>query len=299
MRKKISDVKRRILFSVFLVLSSLFFLGVSYSQVSNLLARMTQAFKTRQVRQFQDYIFPSYEFVMKYQNGKEDSWGYNFEHAYDLGLTDERGLVSQAYLDHQQTYRNMMESYLNRTLKLVAFDQELSDSPLARYFRRTVSRVADTETYYHSLSHLAVPYLYVRNNLHIEHLSREEVGFLKHAKDKSQAEQDQFVKETLRRVIDEIPSMKKLAHTNYYSTGAKPFLYKDSLVLFIDYVDPEDEERINPDHADRHFWQWVEYEHALARTIRSYEIQFSQELGFRVQIHNPSLPYIDEDGKEY
>ena len=234
------------------------------------------------VTQFNRYVFPDNQVT------------FDYKQAYDLGLNDEKDQVTDTYLQYQTRYRQYLESYLNRTLDFAGLQNELKDNQLTNYFRMSIEKVDDTESYYHSLSHLSVPYLYIRNNLYIEQLTQEEANVLKSLNKRSEKEQDEFVKATVAKVLAIGGDTSNSNHIQYFSGSAYSPIQKNALVLFVDYVDPENY-REDPYFSDAQTQKRNQDEKNYVQVITRYEDVYSKQLGIPVQLYNYELTYKDRD----
>ncbi|MDR1687866.1 MAG: hypothetical protein LBS21_04555 [Clostridiales bacterium] len=98
--------------------------------------------------------------------------------SYDIELAKEKGLCpdskfDEKYLKMQALYREELEKFLNGKLNLGKYDNLLSDSDL-----RFITVAEDEKSFYQKYSTFGFKYIYLRNNLPIERLSKEELKIL-------------------------------------------------------------------------------------------------------------------------
>lgn len=115
---------------------------------------------------------------------------YNYELCRDKGLTDQDGL-GRYYLCMQAVYRANLDAYLLEVLDLGALDEELKNSSLG-----FVSRKPANKNLYERESTMGLEFIYLRNNLYIEYLERDQLKLL-----------DTQLKEGTEAVTDELKRM--------------------------------------------------------------------------------------------
>ena len=94
----------------------------------------------------------------------------------------------------QKKYRSALELYLDKLVHLREVEQSILESGIK------VPKITDLEyNFYHQSEILKSGYLFVRNNIHIERLSQEDIKYLK----ESLVLDEQFIAKTLQTVIFE------------------------------------------------------------------------------------------------
>ena len=98
--------------------------------------------------------------------------------SYNMTLAKEKGLCGKSgyntnYLMMQALYRKGLEDYLLKSSSLREFDMMLSDSE-----QRVIPKPADHMTFYQKYSTFGLTYIYLRNNLPIERLGKEDLHIL-------------------------------------------------------------------------------------------------------------------------
>ncbi|MDF9824221.1 hypothetical protein M2475_000579 [Breznakia sp. PF5-3] len=112
----------------------------------------------------------------------KESTVHYYPKTYDIELAKEKGLISEDldtlseyYLEVQGLYRIVLEDKLKRELDLGNFEKKLEE--LDTYFQPYLGKVDKYEGY-QQFTTMDLPYLFLRNNLHIENLSDEDLELL-------------------------------------------------------------------------------------------------------------------------
>ncbi|MGL4697377.1 hypothetical protein [Enterococcus larvae] len=157
---------------------------------------------------------------------------------YDIELAETKGLAENGHLsetfDQVYTmYRKVFENYLIGQLDISDFDQKLQDSSLG------YSPVEESEqTIYQKDSSLDTTYIYLRNNLHIERLSTEELEIFRNLKgDPEFLENDKLkaiVESSYPKVIPLYDREDKELETSYDPSG-NPSVLNRALVFEVAY----------------------------------------------------------------
>ena len=151
-----------------------------------------------------------------------------------LTKTDE---FNEKYLYLQALYRANLESYLLEVLDLQETDEFLKSSEL-----EFVTKKEEEKDVYERYSTMDLTFIYLRNNLHIEYLTKEEIALLeKHlmeGKEVIDEEVKEMVKETYPIII-KVRSpwydyQEDLEFRASYSQGEEPDIPNTALVIAID-----------------------------------------------------------------
>lgn len=97
---------------------------------------------------------------------------------YDIKLAVKKGLCTgmefgDKYLNMQALYRKALEQYLSELLNLQIYDNMLTDSEL-----RFIPIDKERESLYQKYSTFGYKYVYLRNNLPIEYLDKQDLSIL-------------------------------------------------------------------------------------------------------------------------
>lgn len=123
---------------------------------------------------------------------------YNHELGKEKGLLDEDGL-NQRYLCMQAVYRANLDAYLLERLDVRDLDEELMNSGLG-----FASRKGGDQNLYEKESTMGLTFIYLRNNLYIEYLGKDQLDLLAHAVEEGVPVTDEMksmVEDTYREVI--------------------------------------------------------------------------------------------------
>lgn len=155
----------------------------------------------------------------------------------NMKLAQEKGLVTDnklnsKYFNIQKNYKVLFEKYIAETLDLKKYDDLLANSDL-----KIDSCMPYRMDYYQKNSTLDLKYIYIKNNLHIEKLAKEDLDSLELGNDEELLKK--IVKKTYSDVIkinylneEEIKGNFK---TQYFEGFDSPntIFNNDSLVLII------------------------------------------------------------------
>lgn len=155
----------------------------------------------------------------------------------NLKLAEEKGLVTDnklnsRYFNIQKNYKIIFEKYIAETLNLKKYDDLLANSNL-----KIDSCVPYRMDYYQKNSTLNLKYIYIKNNLHIEKLAKEDLDSLEKANDEELLKD--IVKKTYPDVIKinylDDKEIKGKFKTQYFEGFDSPntVFNNDSLVLII------------------------------------------------------------------
>lgn len=112
---------------------------------------------------------------------------------------DSMSLESQEnYLKLYKLYNNLLVQYLIKKYDLNLYDKMIQNSK--RNFKKVDTKDMDIYQY---TSSKYLNYLYIRNNIYIEKLSKEELLYLSSAKELLDSNNEQFIEKTYKKVIFE------------------------------------------------------------------------------------------------
>ncbi len=159
---------------------------------------------------------------------------YNHKLAMEKGLTDEDRL-SNYYLCMQAVYRANLEAYLLEVLDIKKLDEELKDNELG-----FTSHKPENKNLYEKESMMELEFIYLRNNLCIEYLDKEQLKLLdyqlKEEREAVTSELKSMVSETYPEIIKvrDLEGGKEQRSFLYSEIqGGKPKIPNQALVLEI------------------------------------------------------------------
>lgn len=132
----------------------------------------------------------------------ENPYIYRYNHGLcrEKGLTKEEGRLGKHYLSMQAVYRANLDTYLLKMLDIKELDEELKGSGLG--FARPKP---EERNLYERCSSMGLDYIFLRNNLYIEYLEKEQLDMLerqlKTGKEAVTDEILEMVKGTYKEVI--------------------------------------------------------------------------------------------------
>ena len=118
----------------------------------------------------------------------------NFDLVREKGLGTET--LNEKYFEILNKYKSFFETYLKENLPLDYIDQNMKESELD--FRPIKDSKKD---FYQMTSTMNLTYIYLRNNLYIEKLSKEELQLLDSETEYNDKVKD-FIKNTYKKVIN-------------------------------------------------------------------------------------------------
>ncbi len=149
----------------------------------------------------------------------------NYNYFNELGDKEE-------YLKEYVFYNNMFLKYLIKNTSLKQIDNEIGDS---RKFKHQILGVSEGyQDLYQYLCNEELTFFYIRNNIYIEALSKEEKDFLdSKIGSEYNDEIESFIKNTFKKVIfEDVNKDKSIIDINYGpSTSRNFFSSNDSLVI--------------------------------------------------------------------
>jgi hypothetical protein len=146
-------------------------------------------------------------------NSKSKEVSFHFyPYTYDLNKAKEKGLVderltelSEYYVELQEVYRVVLEAKLKDELSLVDFNEDIHT--LDKYYSPYTGEV-DVHEGYQSLSTMDLDYVFLRNNIHIENLSDEDIALLKSKVDVEDLLNDKELTDLVDRTFLEVLEVK-------------------------------------------------------------------------------------------
>lgn len=120
-----------------------------------------------------------------------------FPNSYDYNKIKELDIFEDYFLKLQIKYRNDFEQLLNGFVNFQSIDDTINSSI-------NIPTLDDsTYNFYHKYSLLNSKYVYLRNNIHIENLSREEIKVIEEAISNDKKIDTQFLMNTFKKVLYE------------------------------------------------------------------------------------------------
>lgn len=113
------------------------------------------------------------------------SHDFNFDEAYEKGISPSKDRVTEQYLDLQNKYNIVLGMYLKRQIPCISdFDKNLGGLYIKKVPKLKLTEVASVknnpvESYYQSLSSLDSNYIYLSSNIYVERLSKDDIKLLK------------------------------------------------------------------------------------------------------------------------
>lgn len=153
---------------------------------------------------------------------------------FDLTLARDKGIGSKrAYQKVYDNYSRLLSAYLNSLYSFSSLDEGLENKGLVP---------EDDLGYYLDSSQLGSKFLYLRNNIHVERLSEEDINYLKQDNIGTNDEEGlRIVKETCEEVL--AVRLRSAGDTKEYKTSyhdscrGDKFVPNTALVFFVEYVD--------------------------------------------------------------
>lgn len=149
----------------------------------------------------------------------------------------------EKYLELYSVYLSMLLKYLDYKCSLKFFDEIILNDEMKF---KAISE-ENMDLYQYSCSNL-LKYFYIRSNIYIERLSKEEIEFLKiqnlNFNDKNSYQIENFICNTLSKVIFETKDSNEIFYTNYGPDSKNFIKPNNALILgvrFDDYYIREDE----------------------------------------------------------
>ena len=218
----------------------------------------------------------------------------DLDKAYQFGLSDDKKNINDEYLEMQNAYRTVLFDYLNSQIDFTDFDKEISNLEVSKYFRllqKPLKEVDNCEDYFSTLSHLKSNYLYLRNHIFVERLSKDDFQILKDIKNGKvlkHQEQEEFVKRTFLQVLSyykDIKNPKAVVQYRQYSGAIKSNIEQSAILFSIEYREPSDYSDIayfSDDESEKRQKELLKYDELVLK----YENEFTEKLGVQVRIEN-------------
>ena len=169
---------------------------------------------------------------------------YDINLAVDKGLSDSHQGFGEEYLKIQAFYRKTLEQHLLDLLDLKHYDDILTENEL-----RFIPLADDDMSFYQKYSTLDLKFIYLRNNLPIERLSKEDLDTIRFFMNETKSDISE-----LNRLVGITYQGLILAHDDLesdvpvsYSNGGRNIAHNNALVLEIGHATEYDE---NDNFAD-------------------------------------------------
>ncbi len=211
--------------------------------------------------------FVNHRFIKKHEaiNG---CFTFDYEQAYLKGAGSSKTQVTREYIQLQDTYRDLLCEYLNSKLSLDLLNDELRANGFnTKYEFKYDHMESGIHKYFKDKSTLDSDYVYLRNMIFLEHLSKEDIELLKENKATIK-----MITRTYQNVIDQYYNKERKGYVCYLDSFTPMRTTSFDIVLFYDYnrEDENDPERLE----------------LLNGILAKYEVIFSEELGHPVVIIN-------------
>lgn len=187
-------------------------------------------------------------------NSKSKEVSFHFyPYTYDLDKAKEKGLVderltelSEYYVELQTIYRVVLEAKLKEELSLIEFNENIHT--LDKYYSPYTGEV-DVHEGYQSLSTMDLDYVFLRNNIHIENLSNEDIELLMSKIDTKEPLNDEDLIDLIDRTFLEVLEVKvygtdgekvkkdqKIPYNTHWSSccALEPELFTDTNAIVIE-----------------------------------------------------------------
>ena len=185
------------------------------------------------------------------------------------------------YLNEYSTYVNLFVKYLIKNTSLKKFDNDLEFYKIEKFGIESISE--KHQDLYQYLCNDELKYYYVRNNVYVERLSKEEKEYLDSIINNSDFKYDEkvnkFIKDTFKKVIYEDISEEtgKSVDLNFGpNTSYDFYASNDSLV-----IGARMEQGMHPDEPDDVFFSKKGF---FEREIRSLKTALERELDMNVSV---------------
>ena len=151
---------------------------------------------------------------------------------YDFSKMTEEQM--DYYLNLTSYYYHMLNKYVISKLGLQEYDDALKNSPF-----NFVATSEENMDLYQSLASDEMSYFYVRNNVYVERLTKEERRFLKARMEEANVELDDeminVLDETMPKVISESTNLEQQGMVNFGPLNKQYFAPSNSLVIGFRY----------------------------------------------------------------
>ncbi len=139
--------------------------------------------------------------------------------------------VQKEYMEFYNTYRKLFTEYMIDKLNLKEYDKKLAESELN--FIPTKEPQMDIYQYFSSPE---LKYFYIRNNLYLEHLTKQEAEVIKRRSKEENLKLDEetkkLIENTYQKVItEEVPNVEGKYRVSFGPLNGKFFANSDSVVI--------------------------------------------------------------------
>lgn len=208
----------------------------------------------------------------------------NYDLLKEKGLGEDK--PNEKYFELLNKYKNFFESYLKEKLPLEHIDNNMSESELN--FKPIEEKDMD---FYQITSNMGFKYIYLRNNLYVEKLSKEDMDFLSTAKEYNDEVRD-FISRTFKDLINPYND----STTIFYGPENGQFMSNSNdLVLGIRY------DEFNTELEDKAFQEnFIEKQRIISQLITVLSVYGLKELGINVNlIQYNEVSIMRKYGDEY
>ncbi len=211
-----------------------------------------------------------YAYYFKMDSYEYIHWYFPFDYgrAYEKGAGLSKSHMTFHYINLQNIYRNKLCEYLNSKLSFGDLDEELKANGFnTKNEYNKHNGISDIHQYFKEKSTIDSDYVYLRNVIFLEHLSKEDIYAIKNrtfGKD--------MVERTYKLVIDKYEGEFDDHPVSYLNHNRPMRTMSYDIVLFYDYnfYDEKDKSR----------------RRLLNKILAKYEQMFSEELNHPVKIIN-------------
>ena len=172
-----------------------------------------------------------------------------FPDDFDMGEAADKGIgAKDAYVLVQYRYLTVLSDWLKSMFDFPSIDRELADADLA---------VVPMQDYYRGRDQLGSRYIYLRNNIHPERLSVEQIATLREeTMPENRERQLDVVKQTYVDVLavqyaDEEPDARYITTYERHFGGTSYDVPNTALVFYLSYKEPHTEDDAAFDAKER------------------------------------------------
>lgn len=204
----------------------------------------------------------------------KDNIGYMYPQIINNDLLKEKGFniyEDNFYFKLLNRYKIFLEQYLKEKLCLDLIDENLEKSPLG--FEKIKDEDKD---FYQKTSTMGLNYIYLRNNIYIEHLKDEDIEFLSKQSEYNDTTKE-FIKRTCVSVINPYEDNKIIF---YGPENQKHICDSTDIVLGIRY-DEFATKGMSDDEFQKNF---VEKMALIGNLIELISVVSEQEIGHKVKL---------------
>ncbi len=204
----------------------------------------------------------------------KDNIGCMYPQIINNDLLKEKGFniyEDNSYFELLNRYKSFLEQYLKEKLCLDLIDENLEKSPLG--FEKIKDEDKD---FYQKTSTMGLNYIYLRNNIYIEHLKDEDIEFLSKQSEYNDTTKE-FIKRTCISVINPYEDSKIIF---YGPENQKHICDSTDIVLGIRY----DEFVTNGMSDDEFQKNFVEKLALIGNLIGLISVVSEKEIGHKVKL---------------